>query len=469
MTRRQMLALTAAAGVTLTACDRVESADKTPARNGYGYINASGEWVTDPIYRYAFTFAEGRGVVTRKDGDRNLVGLVGSDGALVADPLEARPQVSGLSQGFLLAMSTDYSMGFIDASGAWGIIQSGSGEDFSRDDSFSPADAFSDEPYALALSARWNKWGAIDADGEWLVSPEFDDVVHSYSGVRPETGVGLLPMSLGTGESARWGFVDSTGAWAIDYDFSDVSWFHGDVAYARDPDGGLMGTVDSSGAWVIQPEFASISFAGGSAGPILARDAESSLWGTANASGWVATPSWRSVGISGATEELLVLDDATGLWGVASREGEWVVAPVWPEVDERAGIVGGLVVAKDSASGLWGVASAADGSWSTGASFSGLSADAALSFPMAACDSESGLWGYVAADGSWTIEPAFGFAAPFSEGLAVAAEEGVWDEDEPIRIVTHVDGTPVPKTEDLPTNRLLTYDKDLDLVDYQKS
>jgi hypothetical protein len=43
------------------------------------------------------------------------------------------------------------------------------------------------------------------------------------------------------------------------------------------------------------------------------------------------------------------------------------------------------------------------------------------------------------------VSPTFGSAAPFSEGLAVAALPGVWDESEPPADSAYGNGTPIPR------------------------
>lgn len=465
VTRRQALRLAAfaAAALPLAACRRPVGEG---ARDGYGYIDEGGSWVAPPAYGWVGPFSEGRGLVTTSGGDHTLLGLVGADGELVADPVEAAPRAARLSQGFAAAHSPRLDMAYLDASGAWALYPRGVGEYYVRADSFSPADAFCGEAYAFVLDEDTREWGVLGTGGEWVIPPSFADVVHTYSGARPATRVGLAPMR-DTQAPSLWGFVGPSGEWEVGPAFSDASWFHDDLARARDPEGGLVGAVDPSGAWALPSAYASVSFAAGSDGPILARDAETGLWGTADASGWVVPPQWRGVGISGSTGSLLVLDDGTGLWGVASPSGEWAVAPAWDDVDERSGVVGGLLVARDAESGLWGVASASDGGdWAVEPSLGGLWADAELSFPMPARDASSGLWGYVDEGGSWAVEPAFSYAGYFSEGLAVVRPPAE-DDGEPVRIVTYVDGTPVPRTEDLPTNRQIAFDKDLEF-DYRE-
>lgn len=433
LTRRQALRLAAAAAaLPLASCGRPAGMG-AGTRDGYGYIDGGGSWVAPPAYEWAGPFSEGRGIVAASEGDQPLVGLVGADGGLVADPLEAAPQAARLSQGLAPVYSPAIPMAYLDASGAWALYPRGVDEYYMRADSFSPADAFCGEPYALVLDEGRRAWGVLGAGGEWVVGPSFGDVVHTYSGARPATGVGLAPMRE-TGEAGLWGFVGPSGEWAVGPSFSD--------------------------AWVVPPAYGSVSFAAGAGLPLLARDAGSGLWGTADASGWVAPPRWRGVGVSATGGSLLALDDGTGLWGVASPSGEWAGGASWDDVDERAGLVGGLVVARDAASGLWGVARAGGG-WALGPSLGGLRADAGLSFPMPARGAEGGLWGYVGEGGSWAVEPAFSYAGLFSEGLAVARPP-VEDDGEPARFVVHVDGTPLPRTEDLPTNRQVMEDKDLE-------
>lgn len=471
VTRRQALRLAALAATALPLASCGWVAPRWPGvQGGYGYIDEGGSWVTPPVCAWAGTFSEGRGIVMTSEGDRPLLGLVGADGELVSGLVEGIPWAARLSQGFVpvFSFSPGFLMAYLDASGALSLYPREASGYFLRADSFSPADAFCGEPYALVLMSDNDaeKWGVLGTDDEWIVPPSFADVVHTYSGARPETRVGLAPMKQ-IGESGLWGFVGPSGEWEVGPSFSDASWFHGGLARARDPEGGLVGAVDPSGAWALPPAYASVSFAAGSDGPVLARDAETLLWGTADASGWVAPPRWRGVAISDSPGSLLVLDDEAGLWGVASPSGEWAAEPAWDDVDDLAGVVGGLFVARDAGTGLWGVARADGGGWALGPSLGGLWADAKLSFPMPARDPEGGLWGHVDEGGSWTVEPAFSFTGFFSEGLAIARPP-VEDDGEPARIVTHVDGTPVPRTEDVPvTDGQVMADKDLEL-DYRR-
>lgn len=459
------LAAAAAAGLALSGCSPAGGAgEEEPARDGYGLVDSSGEWVLEPTYEWVGPFREGRSAVVTSDGETRYLGLVGADGALVADPVEASPSACGLSQG-LMPVRFRQRARYVNSSGAWDLDEADEpGASYHIAGPFSPADAFCAEPYAFLLYYSgediWGEnWGVLGAGGEWIVEPRFADVVQTHSGARPATDVGLAPAKS-RDYPGLWGFVDSTGSWAVGPAFSDASWFHGDLAAACDPEGGLWGTVDASGAWALPASYASVSFADG--WPALARDAAGGLWGVAGPSGWAAGPAWRSFGLTDSTDALPALDDATGLWGLASPDGSWAVAPAWSDVDARSGLRGGLLIARDAGSGLWGV-TASDGSWAVAPELSGVWADASLSFPMAARDAGSGLWGYLAKDGSWVIEPALSVARPFSEGLAAASPAGSGRSPAPDNLV-RVDGAPVPRSEDLPANYAAAHERDKDLA-----
>lgn len=150
------------------------------------------------------------------------------------------------------------------------------------------------EGYAPAKSE--GKWGVVDTGNDWLIPPEYDQIIQDELGrcyaqqavfVRQGDEVLLLVDGKQVGEpyqdarpfadgyaaverDGKWGFIDTQGNVQIDFRFDDALSFGQHLAAVKSGD--LWGYVSLSGELVIEPTFLQAkSFSQGSA-PVLTAD-----------------------------------------------------------------------------------------------------------------------------------------------------------------------------------------------------
>ncbi len=100
-----------------------------------------------------------------------------------------------------------------------------------------------------------------------------------------------------------------------------------------------------------------------------------------------------------------VQDGATGLWGYIDQQGRWVIPP--------------------NRSGQW--VRNSEGRWVWQWLYSRFREARVFSEGLAAVkDLDTGLWGYIAPNGDWVIEPQFAGVFDFSEGLAAVLDRDSW-------------------------------------------
>ena len=147
-----------------------------------------------------------------------------------------------------------------------------------------------------AAAQQDGKWGVIDLNNDWLVPPEYDEILQDELGRcygqgavfgRKGEEVFLLVDGEPVGESYQdacpfldgyaavkrnglWGFIDPQGNIQIDFQFQDAKSFGQHLAAVRDGD--FWGYISLTGDLVIQPEFLEAkNFSNGSA-PVKTAD-----------------------------------------------------------------------------------------------------------------------------------------------------------------------------------------------------
>ncbi len=147
-----------------------------------------------------------------------------------------------------------------------------------------------------AAACQNGRWGVMDTGGQWVLPPEYDDIVRDELGrcwaqgavfVRQGDRVYLLVDGVQVGEAyedARpfadgfaavrrdglWGFIDTTGTVRIPFQFDDAQSFGQHLAAVRQGD--LWGYVSVTGEMAIPPQFLEAKgFSGGSA-PVQTTD-----------------------------------------------------------------------------------------------------------------------------------------------------------------------------------------------------
>lgn len=139
----------------------------------YGYIDRSGAWVIPPRWLRAEPFSDGAALVEGGDGDR----LIGRDGAVLAGPF---PRMFPMSEG-------------------------------------------------LAAARSDGRWGFVDREGAWVISPQYADV--GPEGFRD----GRARVARDQGLRREWAWIDRRGQLVVDRWAADLTPFDHGRALARLP------------------------------------------------------------------------------------------------------------------------------------------------------------------------------------------------------------------------------------------
>jgi hypothetical protein len=311
--------------------------------------------------------------------------------------------------------------GFVDARGDWVIPP--------RFDDVGP---FME---GLAAARQGERWGYVDVRGDWVIEPQFGEAMPFSEGL----------AEVKTGD--EFAFIDGRGNQPFDRRFQAAGAFSGGVAPVLA--GKKWGLIDRRGAFVLEPVLDEIEqctevwwnrtacFSGGLMAAKLGE-----LWGYLDRAGrWVIAP--RFVQAGRFSEGLAAVAEQEGSVGYIDLRGRFVIAPqfedgTWfsngravvqltaPSAAETGGppppplarlalvdVEGRQVAPINWHPELFGAnedLSSAEGVLSD---FPGYFDSGLLP------SSRDGRWGYVDRDGKWAIEPQFDLAFPFQYGVAM--------------------------------------------------
>jgi hypothetical protein len=215
----------------------------TNGRNVWDYFEDSGEVAFSVVADEAWAPREGRARV-RTDGKFAFVDL---DGRFLLNP--SLNDARDFSEGRARVKTTSWRWGFLDRSGAvvvepdfegLGDLRDGRAR-FERDGKV----GFVDEAGKVVIEPVYdavrieNDWEYIDADGDRVIGPQFDDA-------RPFEG-GRAAVEI----DGMWTFVRPDGSLVRDPSFDEVEDFSGGLAAVVVA--GQMGYVDEDGEYVWFP------------------------------------------------------------------------------------------------------------------------------------------------------------------------------------------------------------------------
>lgn len=177
------------------------------AVNGkYGYLNASGAWVVEPVLEYAFPFSQGLSHFCDDGlwGYRNLSGQI----AIEAQFMRVEP----FRQGLAAVQVGRNQWRYIDGSGK-----------FAFDASFGNACSFSVVGLAAARGNA-SKYGYIDRTGAWAIAPRFAlPYAFAPAGVAPATQ-----------SKNKYGLINQQGEWILEPSYEQINDFNDDnLAFCR--------------------------------------------------------------------------------------------------------------------------------------------------------------------------------------------------------------------------------------------
>lgn len=268
----------------------------------------------------------------------------------------------------------------------------------------------------LAPTAIGGKWGYIDTEGRWKISPQY-----MAAGKFQEKLAAVYTLS-DTG-FRKFGFIDESGTLRIPAVYTQANGFSDGLAAVKMGD--VWGFIDQAGTFVIQPKFEdALDFSEG-----LAAVKTQGRWGFVERSGFFL--------IRPQFDEVKSFADGhapakRGLnWGYIDRLGKWTVEPKWLTAESfsegLAAVDGGYI----DTQGNMVIASPTFGKLRD---FSeGLAAVEVRTYKK----SVSSSWGYIDRNGTFVLQPRFQLAWDFKGGLARVSK----DKNNLHRGYIHKDGT----------------------------
>jgi hypothetical protein len=296
----------------------------------YGFINADGELIVEPIYDLVGRFSENRCIVEistdiqpriqkyiNSDGKEiiaptRLQGYINSKGQEII-PLKHTPFCAYFSEGFAQYADISEKVGFINQGGEFQIAPQ-----FKIDYQGNVSLGFSEGVAAVATEEGWmyinqegeEVWGIrfetakrfqdgyalvsqlnqasqtenlffIDKDGQRLetIPCKIPTSTHGFrNGLCPV----ILPRERNKSEDNRISFINTTGNLAFKERFSDASGFHEDLCIVRKM-GGKFGVINTTGEWVIEPIYDAIGAFNYGVAPFR----QNKKWGLLNSQGEV--------------------------------------------------------------------------------------------------------------------------------------------------------------------------------------
>jgi hypothetical protein len=217
------------------------------------------------------------------------------------------------------------------------------------------------------------RFGYIDRSGEMVIQPQFAQAGPFSEGLAP------------AGSGDRWGYIDEQGGWVIEPRFRMAAAFSEGLAHVRAEFGEPYGYIDPAGRWIFLPQFqAADPFKGGRAivGAITGIGALKGRIDAADASDW----RWREIDKQGRVLGRVRRD-------YSHPFGEDGLRPVF----------GGRIGFENRASKMVIPQRYEE---TTG-----------FSEGLAAVREPGGKWGYIDTAGNWVVQPEYGWANPFADGL----------------------------------------------------
>ncbi len=267
----------------------------------YGYMNPNGDWAIQPIYLYAMPFSEG--VATIAMLDENLGGpvysLIDHTGRTLTTFREGCGRGWPFKNGAAVVGWSNQKLSVIDKKGD--MVFETQFDQFNGDES---TGKFIFE--GLMSVCVDDKWGFIDAAGEWIIEAQYGHAEYFRDG--------LCTVKIGE----KWGVIDTTGKVVVQPEYDWYVVFYDDLA-AVDIDG-KYGYIDKKGNTVIEAKFNyAMDFHDGVA--LVLKDNQ---WGLIDTEGnWVKQPCYTKVEPFRYGLAPVELDD--GSWGYIDTTGEVVI------------------------------------------------------------------------------------------------------------------------------------------------
>jgi hypothetical protein len=224
------------------ACIFVYS-DKIPVFAGDDNNELAVKWILPPKYYYGGDFREGKVWVREKEGGPWT--LFDDQGNIIKDGVEAE-LIIGYKDGlsiFIENLQKIHDYGFLNSSGDVVSL-------FSDVRNLPPM--FRSEGGLIRMAGENNSLGFMNVYGEWVISPDYENV--------REFRDGLCPVA----KDGKYGYIDRSGNIVINYRFDYAFPFLNGIAAVKMDS--MFGIIDTKGDWIAEPIYEAYGFSG--AGPI---------------------------------------------------------------------------------------------------------------------------------------------------------------------------------------------------------
>ena len=276
----------------------------------WGYINTKGEWVVRPQFEYAGNFHNGLAKVVVK----GKTGYIQKDGTMVIEPRFDGGE--NFYDTITVVLENDKSQ-YINTRGE--ILF---GERFCYDWPFQNG-------VAEGRTCKYNEedeelWGAIDANGEYIFTPQF------------ESAPKFLNKNAALAQKdSLWGIISIDGHWIVPPKFeSAYKAYSGDLAWTKHK--GKWTLTAHDGKVVTEQKFdeTDVFYEG------LAAVKIGNRYGFIDSTGTVVftlEPEYYPMHFSDGLALVVQTVDSTDRWGYINKKGEWVIPPQFADADHFYG------------------------------------------------------------------------------------------------------------------------------------
>lgn len=317
---------------TLTTFDRLFQNGPIAAQNEdelWGYIDISGNYVIEPIYKDVTAFGI-NGLAVVQDTNSEYWGIINTNGEYVVDP---KFSVAGTEfhDGLLRVCEKNIGWGYIDESGQYMI-----------EPRFISAYDFSDG-FARVCTRLERKeqnsfyiWGYVNTSGKLIA----DGFYEAFDFSQERAVVKTYDYFYG-----MYGYIDTSGEYVVTPQLETATSFSGGIAFgwalAAGPYDDRTVLFDLDGNWLVESTlYEPITNSGYRAGwgedlsPVRLCDRSGYVY--INKQGDIVLPkAGETYGYARSFSNgyALVTDRQTNLTGVIDVDGNWVIAPEYTSVD----------------------------------------------------------------------------------------------------------------------------------------
>lgn len=295
-----------------------------PATKGrkWGFINTKGEWVVRPQFEYAGYFHNGLAKVIVK----GKTGYIRKDGTIAIEP--RFDSGDNFYDTITLVLENEKSQ-YINTHGE--ILF---GERFCYPWTFQ--DGIAEGRTCMFNEGEEELWGAINANGEYLFTPQF------------KSPPDFLNKNAALAEKdSLWGILNIDGHWIVPpkYDYACRAWV-GDLVWVRTKSDEKWSLIGSNGKVITAQKFDDRDAFNEGLAAVKIGD----RYGFIDSTGTVVftlEPEYYPMHFSDGLALVVQTVDSTDRWGYINKKGEWVIPPLFADANHFHGGLAYVILSDD--------------------------------------------------------------------------------------------------------------------------